>query len=90
MLQANDTFQLVLSTDGKRSFAAFIFNAPQVFTPYLTRPGDPDDFDVGAGFFGARSTGEFADVEAFLIDSDLSLPPFSLYRIDGILLPSHI
>ena len=75
----NDTFQLVLSTDGKRSFAAFLFNAPQVFSSLWER-----DDSIGAGFDGGRSTGMSADVKEFLISNGMQLAPFSLYRIDGM------
>ena len=77
LFQAQVTFQLILSTDGRVSFAAFIFENPSSLF-FFARFSF-----VKVGFDGGRHTGQSADVGGFLRDNNLDLPPVSVYRIDG-------
>ena len=75
----NATFQLMLSTDGRASFATPIFKDP----PELFSSLASNSF-VGIGFDGgSQDTGMAADVREFLISNGLEVPPVSTYRIDG-------
>ena len=74
----DDTFQLIVSTDGEVSFSTWIFNDTQVLPPFV----NVADF-VRIGFDGSFSTGLSADVGEFLMANRLQLPPVSFYRIDG-------
>lgn len=78
----NDTFQLVLSTDGEVSFAALIFKAPQVLTSFARSTNF-----VRIGFDGSRFSTLSANVGEFLIRNDLEMAPVSIYRIDGNEIP---
>ena len=73
-----DTFQLILSTDGQVSFAALIFEDPSVFFPLLEFLGF-----VKIGFDGGRHIGLSADIGEYLMSHNLDLEPVSIYRIDG-------
>ena len=74
----DDTFQLIVSTDGEVSFSSWIFNDTEVLPPFARAANF-----VLSGFDGSFSTGLSADVGEFLRANSLQLPPVSLYRIDG-------
>ena len=74
----DDTFQLIVSTDGEVSFSTWIFNDSQVLPPLVNIANF-----VLSGFDGFFATGLSADVGEFLKANRLQLPPVSFYRIDG-------
>ena len=74
----DDTFQLIVSTDGEVSFSTWIFNDTQVLPPFI----ESADF-VRIGFDGSRTTTHFIDVGEFLRATNMQLSPVSFYRIDG-------
>ena len=72
-----DTFQLIISTDGRASFAVFAYSDPgELFTVLEEDPDAAIGFDAGTGMSGA-------DFGQFLLRSGRHLEAAYIFRIDG-------
>jgi hypothetical protein len=70
-----ETFQLVISTDGQHSFAAFVYSNPLAIFSSLTDGDSTVGFDSGQG--------KFADVGRIHLMSHQPLEAVNVFRIDG-------
>lgn len=83
MSQIEDTFQVVISTDGHLSFAAFIYTHPLLIFSAIDL--DPNTRSPIIGFdFGDRS--KHADVGENLLLNNQTLEAVNIFRIDGKLM----
>ena len=79
--QVQETFQLVLSTDGQASFAAFVYDSPETILSHLNEFSNSRiGFDVG---LLSPSSVASVDIGLLVEDSNLTFTSTNIYRIDG-------
>ncbi len=81
------SFQLVLSTDGKNSFASFVYSDPETIFSNVLEPELDEDYplievEASIGFDGGEGT-LGADFGLFLKRNNRPLTAVNTFRIDG-------
>ncbi len=85
--ELQDTFQLVISTDGRVSFAAFIYINPAVVFSNIHKPEEEENGDLrvsAAIGFDADERSLAADFGLFLLRNNRTLETVNIFRIDGM------
>lgn len=78
-MQIHESFQVVISTDGRLSFAALIYEDPEAISSYLNSNMDL----VRIGFDGGSGGAGSADLGEYILNSRSMLESTNIFRIEG-------